>query len=448
MVNISLLPLYIFANIILILICIFSDSVYIKEVGFEIILISTILSLIYAYKGSSDKNLFSPFNFSLIFIVLSMMLGSFAFDSGLVLNSRNLIDFQKLKYVHLSIATYIMTICSITIMLKNYNLPEINFQNVKFPMFNVLIVSLTVLPLVILDYFVFEGKTFTPYCISTIAASLFIYFWQQKSEYRAVFYILVFLALVYLNPHDKRIAIFSVFPLIYLETKLHKYQINIRFLLTSFFLSALGFFAIVAMSITRGYGGFDAPDVIRAVPYMLEYLNSDIFIAAFLQNIEVAYVFFHYLNAMEYLFSNSFELLLGTSLIKPFFLFVPESAFGYKPDSMIHTYTTLRDPEFRAIGGSWPVIFFAEFFYNFHLFGIFPIMLVIYFFARHARKILNTNKFSRGFAVLYFFLFYQFFLMFIRGSGLDLYMFAILITVFVTFSSYLVHRGLRTGAKN
>jgi hypothetical protein len=229
--------------------------------------------------------------------------------------------------------------------------------------------------------------------------------------------------------HNKRDAIFLLLPILLLEST----EFNIRFNPRIIFFTTLGSLAvgylIIVLSIIRGYGEFKPKNFLDACKYVPDYVKSDYFIPSFMNNIEASYAYLHSNRAIEYIINNPNEIVHGKTLIKPLFAFIPRKFFPSKPESIIHLYTNTFSKEFRAQGGSWPISFQSEMFWNFHFFGIVFCALFFFIFNSVYLNILNiiTSKNIINFIPLLYG--YQLILTLVRGSGMDLFM------VYFIFSS-------------
>ena len=112
------------------------------------------------------------------------------------------------------------------------------------------------------------------------------------------------------------------------------------------------------------------------------------------------------------------------------FLFIPRFMFPFKPEQIIALYTVQYDPAFRAIGGSYPISVFSEFFWNFHLAGLFlTIFLIIFCYYFYKHLINSIENFSLSYILLYLVCYFNI-LMLARGSGLDMYFLFIILSAF------------------
>lgn len=107
-----------------------------------------------------------------------------------------------------------------------------------------------------------------------------------------------------------------------------------------------------------------------------------------------------------------------------FFVGIPVEIFQEKPRSILDSYTNYYDQSFRAIGGSYPINLYSEFFWNFSFFSLFLVpfvgLLLERFFSLKFWGVLIGRQISILKLVLWCFI-YEMCLVLFRGSGLDLF---------------------------
>ena len=82
------------------------------------------------------------------------------------------------------------------------------------------------------------------------------------------------------------------------------------------------------------------------------------------------------------------------------------------------------------MGGSYPISIFSEFFWNFHLVGIFMTIFLIIFCYYVYANLINAVKIFHVPKILFFMVCYLNIIMLARGSGLDLYILFVLLSGF------------------
>lgn len=260
---------------------------------------------------------------------------------------------------------------------------------------------------------------FSVYPRSISAIVLLFAFKSFKPVKRFVLSLTVIVVLFLFNVHDKRQAVFSLIPLLVSLEGFAFKPVSIKGVLL-LCLSGLGLlFAIVSMSIIRGYGELLNPDsftIIELISASYNYLYLAEFWSYLGNNLEYNYVCFHTLNSIEHALESFSDLGLGESYFRIFFLGVPRS-LNWKPDSIITLYTEWFAPNYRnSINGSFPIPSLGEAAWNFSWLGliVYPIILTLADLLVRIPK----NTFLWGIMTLFFM---QEWLTFTRGSGIDLF---------------------------
>lgn len=183
----------------------------------------------------------------------------------------------------------------------------------------------------------------------------------------------------------------------------------------------VAFVAILAASISRGYGAFDTNSPIESVLLVGRYISSPFFFRSFLENIEIVHTYASSVVAVDYIAKGDISLQAGATFIKPLFLPIPREVFPLKPESALIIFTTTLNPAFAATGNSLPVTIPAEVFMNFHFFG--PIFLVFVFLMleRVFRVALGAQPRRLTFRGYFAIVFAALPLLMVRGGGFDLY---------------------------
>lgn len=197
--------------------------------------------------------------------------------------------------------------------------------------------------------------------------------------------------------------------------------------------------SILASSIMRGYGNFDASNYVEAIKYIPQYAENERFVESVIGNFEGGVAYASSAIASDYFLDGKISPLLGETFARALFIPFPQSVLGYKPRKMLDIYTWLYTPEFRRDGGSYPVIVYTEFLCNFGIVAIFFMPLFFFFMERlYYKTIRQWKNDKRTASVLIKIAFFSIFLQFVRGSGLDsiliytlLSSFAIIIASFI-----------------
>ena len=420
-----------------------------KSYAPHILFIYTILGALLFWVHGSILIFLSPNSLVFFYSSLSFLLGSIAFKLEAVLVIRNLIDYGQHQHTGLALTFIMLGLISMPIFEVAHK--RVYFDRSALPKLDkshLAVMLLLTLPFVFggVDLAPFGGfGTLTPYLMSLIGVTILIYASRLNRFIRYSVYLGVFVVMVSMFSNDKRIAVFLMFAVILLEARRGALVFNLKGILFSACVLGAVIYAILVMSINRGYGGFlDNEGVVEASGFVLNYIKTDFFLAAFFQNIEVSYAYFHYMNAAELVLGGEVDLSLGSTLLKPLFIPFPRNLIPWKPDSIIDLYTIAHDPSFRLVGGSWVVNFGAEYLWNFHILGLilFPIFAktnAVFYRALLSPKIGRKPYFS------VFMLFaYINVITYARGSGLDLFVFSLIIVGVITCLSAITHASLRS----
>jgi hypothetical protein len=178
---------------------------------------------------------------------------------------------------------------------------------------------------------------------------------------------------------------------------------------------------ILTASVSRGYGGFDSQSASDSLQLIPKYIESPLFLDGVTDNFEFSFFYGSDINAMQLTLDGYIRYQFGKTLIKPLFLPFPRDIFPIKPQSAMEVYTTVAWPGFWERDGSLPVPLPAELFMNFHYLGLFACALILYFcnemFVKfHTLPISSFAWYSCAFLFLTF-------LLFARGSGMELWLF-------------------------
>ncbi|MEK9669643.1 MAG: hypothetical protein VW421_01415 [Gammaproteobacteria bacterium] len=395
-------------------------------------------------RGEGKLIYLSPNSLIFFYVVVSMFLGSIALNAGAVLVKRNFIEYGSHVYTHFAISFLMVGLISLPLTeIKNsvrYAAVTSNTSISSSRYFCLLIFLVMCLGLNI-DFSVLGGSgSLNRTVFILLSVATFAYAKNFKSRSRYLVYFACFLIMALMSSHNKRDAIFLVSVIVLCEATRGTKIKYIRAALLSLVACLISLVTIIAMSINRGYGGYISDQgLLVALSYIPDYLSSEFFWAAFFQNIEVSYFYFHYVNAIEIILRGSEDLSFGATLIKPLFLFLPRDLAPWKPTSIIELYTVAYDPDFRTIGGSWPPNFAAEFFWNFHLLGLIMFPVIAIFFAWLYRKTLDVFRTKKLILQSFLLFIYQNSVTYARGSGVDQLVFDCLVVGGLAVGGALLH---------
>ncbi|NLU96888.1 hypothetical protein B6N13_02090 [Marinomonas sp. UCMA 3892] len=403
----------------------------------------------------------NPLSLSLIYVLISFSLGSWAFSNDLVYVKKNLIDSFSWKYFKETtflilffnfIVFYILSKFKFKFFPLSSKDRDIALFRAKKLFFGVLLVCF--------PFFFFDinleivggsgGLSVIPKSIFFI--SLIYILAVGKYRFRIVFYIFILIGFSVFSYEDKRDAIFFIFPIFFLESLFNDLKLNFKGMVIGVFSCVSILILIILMSISRGYGGYELSSSIDSVFYIFDYIKSDLFYIYLFNNLEVNYTYFHTMQAFDYIQDDIWLIKAGSTLVKFLFLLVPRSVFSDKPDSFIDIYTSLYDPTFRALGGSWPPNFYAELFWNFSYFSIFLLFFFYYlFFFIYNKAIFSIFRVNIISSMLYLYFIYLF-LSLVRGSGFDLFVFNFIIAAWIVllacFIVFLVDIFIKEGERD
>jgi hypothetical protein len=435
LISISLLPLFL-------------GNILVKEYGGFVF---AAFFLVCFYKTFIKRDLFfyfTPGALVLFYTITSLTLGAFGFSNGTVIPIGNLAFYDGWMNVDKGFSVILI---SLTILFAFEQMQTSRVRAyIDYIRGNQIISSpnLPIAPLVIFIPFFFVSLDLGVFGadgdLSVIPRSVFaicIIYLACKLRFNSRMAVYLLLLLVYstFSIDSKREAIFLIFPMIYFEVTSRRITPSFRVVFSTMGILIVLLYIILLMSIARGYGGFDTQGgLFESITFIVEYLNSELFIASFLNNIEVNYFYFHALNSIELVLRDTSVLSYGSTIIKFLFTFIPRSIMESKPDSIITLYTELHSPLFRAEGGSWPISVFSEYFWNFYYFSPLFIVIFSFFITRFGVGILKAVIAGRGFYLVFLMFCYMELITFVRGSGFDQYFVYICLAGFFVFLSYMV----------
>ena len=318
-------------------------------------------------------------------------------------------------------------------------------KSIKKPPFKktvVLVFSISVLAISLLyDKSLSFGMNMADYDFAypfQLCASIpIIYLLVSERIYRRFFYYIALLTFFILVSWDSKREIFFVLLLILFFESLYgdiKLKLNIRSI--SIYLSSIFIFVLIVLwsSVIRGYGNYSDTTLIGSLKNVYTYTQEDYFSETVLGNFELLNGYGDSSNAIEGILKGDLDVLYGMTLVKVLFAPIPRSIFPEKPKSMIDIYTTKYYPEFRAIGGSMPIIIYSELFCNFHILSLIAIYLMFLFVDSLYLKLVIYVKNGRfNMKVISLLFLWASFILILRGDGLDVYIINWLLTAPIIF---------------
>ena len=402
-----------------------------------------IMSVLLLFNNNTLK-LFSPISIIYFYTAVSLFFGSWGFSSEKVLTEHFLLNYYNWDFINISFFYLILSL-SIFVIIGNKLIPNKvpKLFPVKISSKSVLISFVLFIPFFFLSLKIgFLGGNDLSSIPRTLFALILIFKAQEHKNFiKFSIYFIVVLILATFSVDSKREALIVVLPILFNEFVLNDLRINWKnFSITAIFFTYC-IFLILAMSIVRGYGNFGSfNNIFQAISYIPVYIESDFFISALLLNIEANYFFFHAINSIELILENPNLISLGSTMIKPLFIFIPREIFFYKPESILTLYTSEFEIAFRSIGGSYPISVFSEFFWNFHFFGIFFVIVLALFCSFIYRQLLGSFRQNNIYKLLFYTIMYSNLLFYARGSGLDLFFIYVLLSGFFIYLFNLAHK--------
>lgn len=367
------------------------------------------------------------------YTTISMALGAWGFSTGHVIGASSIADYGAWKYTHIAL-TLIMLCLSILLSVDYYHhdryIRMMSREGVRVTRTQMLAASTLVLFFFVpldLGFFGAQGNlAILPKSVFAIISILYVS--KFTSVARWLFYLALIAVFATFSIHEKREAIFLIFPIVYVELLRSRRQLNLKTVWLSTVVAAFLLTLILTMSISRGYGEFgDFENILDALPFLVAYLNSDLFITSLLYNVEGNYFFFHAINSIQLVLNDLDLVSWGSTIIKPLFILVPRFLLTWKPESIISLYTTTYDPAFRALGGSWPISLLSEFIWNFAYLAPLAAMVLALLFVRMQRSLLKAHAASRVLLLGFLLYAYMHVVTLARGSGIDQYVLYLLI---------------------
>jgi hypothetical protein len=241
---------------------------------------------------------------------------------------------------------------------------------------------------------------------------------KARWRYRFLVYLIVLLQLAAANYGNRRFVLVLVVSLTFIEAAyLQDLHLSFRRALVGVAILLAAVILQVTMTIARGVDRFDGS-------YWQTFRRMDIFItidnsATFaLKQTEGPTTFWHSYNAIGYVLEDHSLLCYGSTLAKTLFVVVPRSIWPNKPNSMVDIYTTRWNPAWRRMGCSTGINVYAEYFWNFHVLGVFCAVIIFYLLNRVFFFYLSLLRAGDVWPYIYLGVGYSSLLMYGRGHGL------------------------------
>ena len=422
-----------------------------KEYADAIVLAFAMVGGIGCYRARDTFLFLTPNALVFFYTSISIALGAWGFRNNYVLNAVHLTDYSEWRSAHIAVT---LILISLAILLSIDFLYQRQYQqkSIRAPLrcnSRHIVVACLLVPFFFLsfDLALFGGAgDFSVIGKSVFAIMCIIFFSKYPAMRRWSVYLGLIIVFATFSIHNKREAIFIILPMLYLEFLQRPQRPTWKSIVLLVPLGGFLLMLVLVMSVARGYGGFGELDgLLAAIPFVADYIGSDVFIAGLLNNIEANYFFFHALNSIEMVLRDPELLAAGSTIVKPVFMFFPRSVLVWKPESIITLYTVAYDPGFRAIGGSWPISLFSELFWNFYYFSLLAVILLALVLAKLQFLVVKAHGSGNVFWLGFMLFAYMNVIMLARGSGIDLYLsyqlFAGLLFLLCAFAAFALRYG-------
>lgn len=434
-------------SIISIISILFIDSHLVKELVGYVFFIQLILAINYS-KVFNNKSLyfFSPGFLAVLYINLSIILGNYSLYNNLSIDEYKYRDTLYNNLENLQVAYSYILLCSwiaiISVNTRNFNQINLSLINKikdrsvtgKLVLSFVLLIFFSVIKIDLSTIGGVGDFSTIPKTVTSII--IIILLSKNKVKFRFILYLFIFLLFVFTNFESKREAVFMALPMFLFETLFGNIKpFDISFKKVAIYLvgGITMVYLILVMTIARGYGGYPLSGPLDAINYVPNLIDDYDLISLVSTTSEAPTTTYHSVKAIELINEDISLLSFGSTYAKLLFIFLPKSIFDYKPLSMTTIFTGFEDSDFLDIGGSLPINFYAEAFWNFYFFGCLVVLLIliafnnvyIWMIKQLQQKHLPLMFYGIVFAYTYIIGFY-------RGFGFDLY--GVMIIVAIMFS--------------
>jgi len=448
----------IISNLIIILWCLILPEEIIIKYGHLVYLIQFLcISILLLKLPNNTIYIFSPSFITLCYLCLSFWGGHYVVSRGILFDLRYYHIFHSVKSIKfitifLLFSNFIVVLSIPFKQLKLLsfspnNIDDLNFPKQPIKIIFILLIFIFILSLVNIDLSAIGGSANNDFSyVFQLALAIYIVILASPLDNKIKYIVYCSMLLLFIIEHynDKRNILFLVILITFYESIINKIIFRIKFKLIILGLLGAGliFYIVLVASISRGYGNFDIEKPFDSFKYVSQYLKQENIQKALVANFELATVYGNSANAINYVYTNEVNLLYGTTFLKVLFIPIPRNIFPDKPSSMVHIYTSKFAPQFRTIGGSYPIIIYAETYWNFGILCFVFIYLLFYLLNNLYLKILYgiNNKNYNG---LIIFLIYMYitFIQFVRGSGVELWLiFGLLALPLIILINFIINK--------
>jgi hypothetical protein len=388
---------------------------------------------------SSNKMLIflSPSSLCFLYIIISNIMGSFAYNMGWVIYTETLHDFYSWKH---SVASSIYFLLSGLFAILAFPLTRAKILYTQIirchPKYNSKIFHFLLLFFVTVSIalgIVINKGVSDYYSIPVTMFFICITYWfaKQNVKNRLFFYIFLLILMALISYNDKRNAIFFLFSISLIEFSKNEFTLKFKSVIVLVLVAIFFILMVIIMSILRGYGGYEINNVFIVFSYIPKYISNENFLKWIFVNLEFSPHFYFSHKAIDYIMNDNSLISYGSTIAKTLFILIPRSLVEIKPDSIIQLFTGTYDPAYRLAGGSDPINIYAEMFWNFGFFGLIPLLIILTIFNKLYFFAIRIIRNDRVLEFLFILFIYHEILFYFRGSGLDLFIDYIVIAFFI-----------------
>lgn len=424
---------YHFILVIILLLPLVLGNELTKKYSSILYILQLLVFYIYLYENKMLLLYFTPIMLTIFYVDISFGLGSFAYSNEIIVYTKDFQDYLSWKFTnyltfYVLSANYLLFLLELPFKKRYLKV----FETIYTPSYSavnthkyLLVISISFFILFLflkidLSYLGGSGEiTYVPKAISALILINYLAF--HKVKFRFVYYFLILFIFAAFSYDSKREAIFLIFPILLLESILNMKTLRLKAIFLLLIVAIVSLLLILIMTTMRAHDIGNTPQIFETLPLVIEYVSSDRFLAYFFLNIETSYTYFHSMQAMEYVMNNLNLLEYGLTFLKFLFITIPSSVIDFKPNSVVHLYTFIRDPAYRLAGGSWAVSIYSEFFWNFYFCGLLFILPYFYLFSSMFLWLIKYIKSGTTIKQSWMLFAYMSYISLLRGSGLDLY---------------------------
>ena len=386
---------------------------------------SLVFYVIYkTYKSKEVLNILLPSNLLVLYYSINIIIGFWAYQNdyiyklkgpGSTLTHKDLSDYVfGLNVVYISLVG-VLLICR-----KNNLISSRDFVKEKLRVKFQTVSGIKLILVFIIVFLITEilssfsngpsGLIMVPRYSVIVLTAIYILFYHTKKKF-LIYSVFVVVLMSITQLDSKREVVFVLLMLYFLRSIIFKTNIVKQFFVFGL-IGVLGLYLIILLAITRGFGNFDSEGVIDSNKYIIEYVTDKENLSSITNNLESPTVFMHCMNgSIEMKYKDpTFHMVPRLA-----FFFLPNSILNFKPPSYLDEYTSFFSESIRSEGKSVTSGNLVEFLWSFSYLGIVLFILFYRELNRYVIKLLNRSN-----VVLFLFI-SIFHVIFLRGSGLDLF---------------------------